>query len=217
MEKEAVDKADHRLQQLEKQVRDARTIALAGVAGVVALCLFSLVWVLTGGLSGEIRAKRFAVLHDNGKPGVLLTVRNDNPTLSLYDVDGDLRAVFELQGKGQPILTFLDKERHYRSVIGLSDEGNPGIAFWDSDYRARANFKLAQGRRGGAERRPLSVGRDRADPQLPGHEGAGLGSGRGPVRGPGNPGGESDDGRPVFPLSGKGDRIDQAAAAPKPL
>jgi hypothetical protein len=164
MEKEAVDKADHRLQQLEKQVRDARTIALAGVAGVVALCLFSLVWVLTGGLSGEIRAKRFAVLHDNGKPGVLLTVRNDNPTLSLYDVDGDLRAVFELQGKGQPILTFLDKERHYRSVIGLSDEGNPGIG------------------------RPLSVGRDRADPQLPGHEGAGLGSGRGPVRGPGNPG-----------------------------
>ena len=144
MEKEAVDKADHRLQQLEKQVRDARTIALAGVAGVVVLCLFSLVWVLTGGLSGEIRAKRFAVLHENGRPGVLLMVRNDNPQLSLYDVDGDLRAVFELQGKGQPILTFLDKGRHYRSVIGLSDEGNPGIAFWDNDYRARANFKLAE-------------------------------------------------------------------------
>lgn len=143
MEKEAGGKAEDRLQQLEKQVRDARTIALAGVAGVAALCLFSLVWVLTGGLSGEVRAKRFAVMHENGKPGVLLTVRNDNPRLSLYDVDGDLRAVFELQGKGQPVLSFLDKGRHYRSVVGLSDEGNPGIAFWDNDSRARANFKLA--------------------------------------------------------------------------
>ncbi len=143
MEKEAVDQAEHRLQQLEKQLRDVKAIALAGAAGVVVLCLFSLVWVLTGGFSGEVRAKRFTVLHDNGRPGVLLTVRNDNPQLSLYDVDGDLRAAFELQGKGRPVLSFLDKGRHYRSVVGLSDEGNPGIAFWDNDSRARANFKLA--------------------------------------------------------------------------
>jgi len=145
MEKETVDKAEHRLRELEKQVRDARTIALAGVAGVVVLCLFSIVWVLTGGLSGEVRAKQFVVLHKNGRPGVQLTVRNDNPIFSLYDVDGDLRAVFELQGAGRPVLSFLDKERRYRSVIGLSDEGNPGIAFWDNDSRARANFKLAGG------------------------------------------------------------------------
>ena len=145
MEKEAGDKAELRLQQLENQVRDARTIALAGVAGVAALCLFSIVWVLTGGFSGDVRAKRFVVLHGNGKPGVLLTVRNDNPGLTLYDLDGNLRAAFELQGKGRPVLSFLDKGRNYRSVVGLSDEGNPGIAFWDNDYRPRANFKLAGG------------------------------------------------------------------------
>ncbi len=145
MEPEAAGKAEDRLGQLEKQVRDARMIALAAAAGVAALCLFSIVWVLTGGLSGEVRAKRFVVMHGNGKPGVLLTVRDDNPGLSLYDLDGDLRAAFELQGKGRPVLSFLDKGRHYRSVVGLSDEGNPGIAFWDNDYRARANFKLAGG------------------------------------------------------------------------
>jgi hypothetical protein len=145
MEREAADKAEDRLQRLEKQVRDARTIAMAGAAGVAALCLFSIVWVLTGGLSGEVRAERFTVLHENGRPGVLLTVRGDNPVLSLYDLDGDLRAAFELQGKGQPVLSFLDKGRHYRSVFGLSDEGNPGIAFWDNGSRARVNFKLADG------------------------------------------------------------------------
>ena len=143
MAEEAVDKGEHRLQQLEKQVRELRMTSLAGAVGVVVLCLFSLGRILFGDVPEEIRAKRFAVARENGKAGILLAIRENNPRFSLYDSDGDLRAVFELQGKGQPILSFLDKERHYRSVIGLSDEGNPGIAFWDNDYRPRVNFKLA--------------------------------------------------------------------------
>src|SRR3989304_7118753 len=143
MAEEAVDKGEHRVQQLEKQVRELRMTSLAGAVGVVVLCLFSLFRILSGDVPEEIRASRFAVARENGNPGILLAIRENNPRFSLYDSDGDLRAVFELQGKGQPILSFLDKERHYRSVIGLSDEGNPGIAFWDNDYRPRVNFKLA--------------------------------------------------------------------------
>src|SRR4030067_278727 len=143
MAEEAVDKGEHRLQQLEKQVRELRMTSLAGAGGVVFLCLFSLFRILSGDVPEEIRAKRFAVARENGKAGILLAIRENNPRFSLYESDGDLRAVFELQEKGQPILSFLDKERHYRSVIGLSDEGNPGIAFWDNDYRPRVNFKTA--------------------------------------------------------------------------
>lgn len=140
---EVVDEGELRLRQLEKQVRELRMTSLAGAVGVVVLCLFSLFRILSGDVPEEIRAKRFAVARENGKAGILLAIRENNPRFSLYDSDGDLRAVFELQEKGQPILSFLDKERHYRSVIGLSDEGNPGIAFWDNDYRPRVNFKLA--------------------------------------------------------------------------
>src|SRR3970282_325123 len=145
MAEEAVDKGEHRLQQLEKQVRELRMTSLAGAVGVVVLCLFSLFRILYRDVPEEKRAQPVAVARENGNPGILLAIRENNPRFSLYDSDGDLRAVFELQEKGQPILSFLDKERHYRSVIGLSDEGNPGIAFWDNDYRPRVNFKLAGG------------------------------------------------------------------------
>jgi hypothetical protein len=145
MGEKAVPEVEERLQELEKQVRELRMTSLAGAVGVVVLCLFSLVRILSGSVPDEIRAKQIAVMHENGKPGILLAIRENNPGFSLYDFDGDLRSVFELRGRGQPILSFLDKERHYRSVIGLSDEGNPGIAFWDNDYRLRANFKLVGG------------------------------------------------------------------------
>ena len=145
MEEEAVDKAEHRLEQLEKQVRELRMTSLAGAVGVVVLCLFSLFRILSGSAPEEIRAKRITVMHNNGKPGILLAIRENNPGFSFRDIEGDLRAVFELQGRGRPVLSFLDKERHYRATFGLSEEGNPGIAFWDNDYRLRANFKLAGG------------------------------------------------------------------------
>lgn len=145
MGNQAADKTENRLQQLEKQIRELRMTSLAGAVGVVVLCLFALARILSGSGQGEVRAKRFVVLHENGKTGILLTVRNDDPRLSFHDADGDLRAVLELQEKGKPVLSFLDKEHHYRSVVGLSEEGNPGIAFWDNDYRTRANFKLTSG------------------------------------------------------------------------
>jgi len=145
MEQEAVDKAEHRLEQLEKQVRELRMTSLAGAVGVVVLCLFSLFRLLSGSVPEEIRAKRITVMHKNGQPGILLAIRENNPGFSFRDIEGDLRAVFELQGRGRPVLSFLDKERHYRATFGLSEEGNPGIAFWDNDYRLRANFKLAGG------------------------------------------------------------------------
>lgn len=145
MEQEAVDKAEHRLQQLEKQVRELRMTSLAGAVGVVVLCLFSLFRILSGSAPEEIRAKRITVMHKNGKPGILLAIRENNPRFAFRDTEGNLRAVFELQGEGRPVLSFLDKERHYRAIFGLSEEGNPGIAFWDNDYRLRANFKLAGG------------------------------------------------------------------------
>ena len=142
MENKAVDKTEDRLQKLEKEVRELRMTSLAGAVGVVVLCLFALFRILAGSGPGEVRARRFVVMHENGKTGVLLTVQNDYPKFSFYDADGDLRSVLELQGKGRPVMSFLDKEHHFRSVIGLSEEGNPGIAFWDNDYRTRANFKL---------------------------------------------------------------------------
>jgi len=145
MPEEAVDKAEHRLQQLEKQVRELRMTSLAGAVGVVVLCLFSLFRILSGSVPAEIRAKRIAVMRENGKPGILLAIREDHPRFLFHDIEGDIRAVFELQGMGRPVLSFLDKERHYRATYGLSEEGNPGIAFWDNDYRLRANFKLAGG------------------------------------------------------------------------
>jgi len=145
MEQEAIDKTEERLQQLEKRVRELRMTSLAGAVGVVVLCIFSLFRILSGGVPGEIRAKQITVLHENGKPGILLAIRENNPRFSFHDMGGDLRAVFELQEEGRPVLTFLDKDRHYRATFGLSDEGNPGIAFWDNDYRLRANFKLADG------------------------------------------------------------------------
>jgi hypothetical protein len=145
MEEEAVDKAELRLQQLEKQVRELRMTSLAGAVGVVVLCLFSLFRILSGSVPQEIRAKQITVMHENGKPGILLAIRENHPRFAFRDIEGDLRAVFELQGSGRPVLSFLDKERHYRATFGLSEEGNPGIAFWDNDYRLRANFKLAGG------------------------------------------------------------------------
>ena len=145
MDQEMVDKTEDRLQQLEKQIRELRMTSLAGAVGVVVLCLFALFRILSGGVPGEIRAKQITVLHENGKPGILLAIRENNPRFSFRDIKGDLRAVFELQGEGRPVLTFLDKERHYRATFGLSDEGNPGIAFWDNDYRLRANFKISGG------------------------------------------------------------------------
>src|SRR3972149_1385981 len=98
MAEEAVDKGEHRLQQLEKQVRELRMTSLAGAVGVVVLCLFSLFRILSGDVPEEIRAKRFAVARENGNPGILLAIRENNPRFSLYDSDGELRAVFELQG-----------------------------------------------------------------------------------------------------------------------
>jgi hypothetical protein len=145
MAEEAVDKGEHRLQQLEKEVRELRMTSLAGAVGVVVLCLFSLFRILSGNVPEEIRAKQIAVMHENGKPGILLAIREGNPGFSFHDIEGNIRAVFELQGMGRPVLSFLDKERHYRAIYGLSEEGNPGIAFWDNDYRLRANFKLAGG------------------------------------------------------------------------
>src|SRR3972149_2816827 len=88
MAEEAVDKGEHRLQQLEKQVRELRMTSLAGAVGVVVLCLFSLFRILSGDVPEEIRAKRFAVARENGNPGILLAIREDNPRFSLYDSDG---------------------------------------------------------------------------------------------------------------------------------
>jgi hypothetical protein len=145
MDQEIVDKTEDRIQQLEKQIRELRMTSLAGAVGVVVLCLFALFRILAGGVPQEIRAKQITVMHKNGKAGIVLAIREDNPGVLLRDIKGDLRAVFELQGEGRPVLTFLDKERHYRATFGLSDEGNPGIAFWDNDYRLRSNFKLSGG------------------------------------------------------------------------
>jgi hypothetical protein len=145
MEEEAVDKGEDRLQQLEKQVRELRMTSLAGAVGVIVLCLFSLFRILSGNVPEEIRAKQIAVMHENGKPAILLAIREDKPRFSFHDNEGNIRAVFELQGMGRPVLSFLDKERHYRAIYGLSEEGNPGIAFWDNDYLLRANFKVAGG------------------------------------------------------------------------
>src|SRR4030067_2266969 len=102
MAEEAVDKGEHHLKQLEKQVRELRMTSLAGAVGVVVLCLFSLGRILLGDFPEEIRAKRFAVARENGKPGILLAIRGHNPRLSLHDSDRALGAVFELQEKGQP-------------------------------------------------------------------------------------------------------------------
>jgi hypothetical protein len=145
MGEKSVSEEEERLQQLEKQVRELRMTSLAGAVGVVVLCLFTLFRILSGSVPDEIRAKRIAVIDPQGKPAIELAIREDNPRFSFRDIEGNLRAVFELQGEGRPVLTFLDKERHYRATFGLSDEGNPGIAFWDNDYRLRANFKLAGG------------------------------------------------------------------------
>jgi hypothetical protein len=145
MAEEEVDKGEDRLRQLEKQVRELRMTSLAGAVGVIVLCLFSLFRILSETVPEEIRAKRIAVMHENGKPGILLAIREDNPSFSFHDNEGNIRAVFELKEMGRPVLSFLDKERHYRAIYGLSEEGNPGVAFWDNDYRLRANFKLAGG------------------------------------------------------------------------
>jgi len=125
MAEEEVDKGEDRLQQLEKQVRELRMTSLAGAVGVVVLCIFSLFRILSGSVPEEIRAKQIAVMHENGKPGILLAIRENNPRFSFHDNEGDIRAVFELQGMGRPVLSFLDKERHYRAIYGLSEEGNP--------------------------------------------------------------------------------------------
>ncbi len=145
MGNEPVDKAEDRLHQLEKQIRELRMTSLAGAVGVAVLCLFALFRILTGSMPQEIRTKQIVVVHENGEPGIVLAIREEHPRLSFRDDKGDLRAVFELQGEGRPVLAFLDQERRYRATFGLSDEGNPGIAFWDNEYRLRTNIKLAGG------------------------------------------------------------------------
>jgi hypothetical protein len=118
MEQEAIDKVEERLQQLEKRGRELRMTSLAGAVGVVVLCIFALFRILSGSAPQEIRAKQITVLYENGKPGILLAIRENNPRFSFRDIKGDLRAVFELQGEGRPVLTFLDKARHYRATFG---------------------------------------------------------------------------------------------------
>ncbi len=88
MEQEMVDKTEDRLQQLEKQIRELRMTSLAGAVGVVVLCLFALFRILSGGVPGEIRAKQITVLHENGKPGILLAIRENNPRFSFRDIKG---------------------------------------------------------------------------------------------------------------------------------
>lgn len=145
MGEKAVPEVEERLRQLERQVRELRMTSLAGAVGVVALCLFLLFRILSGSVPDEIRAKLIAVMYEDGKPGILLAAGKNHPRFLFRDPEGNLRAVFELQGEGRPVLSFLDQERHYRATFGLSEEGDPGIAFWDNDYRLRANFKIAGG------------------------------------------------------------------------
>ncbi|MFQ5911803.1 MAG: hypothetical protein ACE5JS_01315 [Nitrospinota bacterium] len=122
MDGSQMDAVTQRLDRLERE--NGRWKAV----GIIAVAVFALVVSLgaTGGggakVAEEIRAKKFAVVDEDGRERGVFAVTEMGSGLQLKDVEGRVRAVLMLDAKG-PGLELRDAKGRARTRLGLTRDG----------------------------------------------------------------------------------------------
>ncbi len=86
-----------RIGALERQVRGQRWQLLGGIAVTLAV-----VWFLLPAAAATVEAESFVLNDASGSRRVEMSMVLDQPTVTLYDADGQLRGAFRLGADGRP-------------------------------------------------------------------------------------------------------------------
>ena len=90
-----------RIGALERQIRGQRWQLLGGIAITLAV-----VWFLLPAAAATVEAEAFVLNDASGSRRVEMSMVLDQPTVTLYDADGQLRGAFRLSTDGR--LEYID-------------------------------------------------------------------------------------------------------------
>ena len=140
---------ENRIAKLEAQLdrEKRRNRWLPGITVLACLLAFGLFETtatrLTAqgkGYEDEIRAKKFVVVDNNGKPRAVLSDLNDGTGLTLSDKSGKPRVVLSVFNDGTG-LTLFDKNGKGRAGLSIFND-EPGLTMADKSGKGRARLGL---------------------------------------------------------------------------
>lgn len=86
-----------RLSALERQNKTLRWSLVGGILFVLVV-----VWILLPAASATVAAETFVLNDANGTRRAEMSMVLDQPTVTLYEADGELRGAFRIGADGQP-------------------------------------------------------------------------------------------------------------------
>ena len=136
---------EERLETLEKELALTKRRIRRLLQGVVCLfaagCVFAVLLSTMGSAKAQgekvIRANKFIVEDQNGKPRVILAVNRDRPSLTMADQNGKTRTNLSVETNG-PSLEMYDQNEKVRAYLNVDKDGGPGLTLLDQKGTIRA-------------------------------------------------------------------------------
>ena len=141
---------EERIEKLEAELAAAKRLIRRLMAGAgVVLVIFALFVAVRammgvthsqvgGDIAKVIRASRFEVVDDQGRPRAGLIVLKDGPRLDMFDEKGTSRAMLITTETGAG-LTLFDEKGIGRAMLSTSN-GGPGLVLFDEKGKVRAGL-----------------------------------------------------------------------------